>query len=218
MAADKEVAIRKRQQIDASKKTMFLFVAGAAFLAGVALVVTIFLVQQIVFHARVMATKAGTIGTLEHNIKTAKELKDNIRVLETNEALGILKGRDGNSPLQVVLDALPAEPNVDALGASLQQKFIAAVPGLTLESLAVEPLTTDGDQPSDSSLQFSLSVSGSAEKLKELLQRFERSIRVIEITSAEIQAGEGRVVLSVRGKAFYQPAQEVNLEPKVVKP
>ena len=50
MATDnKEVAIRKRQQIDSSKKTMFIFVASAAFLAGIALVVSIFLVQQIVF-------------------------------------------------------------------------------------------------------------------------------------------------------------------------
>ena len=49
MATDnKEVAIRKRQQIDSSKKTMFIFVASAAFLAGIALVVSIFLVQQIV--------------------------------------------------------------------------------------------------------------------------------------------------------------------------
>ena len=46
MATDnKEVAIRKRQQIDSSKKTMFIFVASAAFLAGIALVVSIFLLQ-----------------------------------------------------------------------------------------------------------------------------------------------------------------------------
>ena len=35
MATDnKEVAIRKRQQIDSSKKTMFIFVASAAFFGG----------------------------------------------------------------------------------------------------------------------------------------------------------------------------------------
>ena len=43
MADNKGVAIRKRQQIDSSKKTMFAFIAGAAFLAGIALVVGIFL-------------------------------------------------------------------------------------------------------------------------------------------------------------------------------
>ena len=37
-SGEQDVAIRKRQQIDSSKKTMFFFVAGAAFLAGVALV------------------------------------------------------------------------------------------------------------------------------------------------------------------------------------
>ena len=48
-SGEQDVAIRKRQQIDSSKKTMFIFVASAAFLAGIALVVSIFLIQQIVF-------------------------------------------------------------------------------------------------------------------------------------------------------------------------
>lgn len=217
-ADNKDVAIRKRQQIDASNKMMFVFVAGAALVAGMALVVTFFLAQQIMFHAGIIAIKSGTVGTLEGNIKTAKELKDNLRVLETNEALASVKANAQNSPLQTVLDALPADANGDALGASLQQKFIAAVPGLTLDNLTVEPKSEEGADTSDSSIAFSLSVSGTAEKLKELLTLFERSIRVIEIVSAEIQAGEGRITLTIRGKAFYQPAQELKLGMKVVKP
>ena len=44
-ANNKDVAVRKRQQIDSSRKTMFVFVAGAAFLAGIALVISIFLID-----------------------------------------------------------------------------------------------------------------------------------------------------------------------------
>lgn len=216
-SGEKDVAIRKRQQIDSSKKTMFLFVAGAAFLAGVALVVSIFLLQQIIFHSRVIATKNGTVSTLDRNIKQAKELKDNIRVLETNDALKSVKAGEESSPLQSILDALPAEPNADALGAALQQKFIGAVPGVTLESLTVDA-NADTDTASESAHTFSLSVSGAPDKLKELLERFERSIRVIEIVSMEIQAGDGKVVMNIQGKVPYSPSQHITLENKVVKP
>ena len=41
-ANNKDVAVRKRQQIDSSRKTMFIFVAGAAFLAGIALLLVSF--------------------------------------------------------------------------------------------------------------------------------------------------------------------------------
>ena len=54
---NKEVAIRKRQQIDSSKKTMFIFVASSAFLAGIALVVSVFLIQQVIFHTKIIAEK-----------------------------------------------------------------------------------------------------------------------------------------------------------------
>ena len=92
MATDnKEVAIRKRQQIDSSKKTMFIFVASAAFLAGIALVVSIFLVQQIVFHSKILLEKQNTISRLDKNLSSVDELKKNIRVLDTNTALNSIK-------------------------------------------------------------------------------------------------------------------------------
>ena len=40
---------------------------------------------------------------------------------------------------------------------------------------------------------------------------------VIELTSFEIQAAGGNVSLVVQGVAYYEPAQTVQLEKKVVK-
>ena len=120
MATDnKEVAIRKRQQIDSSKKTMFIFVASAAFLAGIALVVSIFLVQQIVFHSKILLEKQNTISRLDKNLSSVDELKKNIRVLDTNTALNSIKSSSESNALQTILDALPDNANADALGASL---------------------------------------------------------------------------------------------------
>ena len=69
-----------------------------------------------------------------------------------------------------------------------------------------------------SAITFSMSVSGSADQLKELLTRFERSIRVIDITSAELQANERDLSLTILGKAYFEPAQVIELQSKVVKP
>ena len=221
MAAAKDVTIRKRQQIDSSKKAMFAFVAGAAFIAGIALVVSLFLVRQIVFHTKVLATKQDTITALDKNLRSIEALKGNVRVLETSSALNSVKTKDESNALQSILDALPAEANADALGASLQSKFVGAVSGLTLESLTMNK--SDDDQAkqttsADPHIDFTLSVSGSADALRSLLARFEKSIRVIDVLSADIQAGDGALTLTIQGRAYYEPAQKVQLETKVVKP
>ena len=220
--ADKDVAIRKRQQIDSSKKTMFVFVAGAAFIAGVSLVVAFFLVQQIIFHGKVWGVKQQTISTLDKNLTAVDELKSKIRVLETNSALNSVKINDDSNALQSVLDALPDNANSDALGASLQNKFIGSVDGLMLENLSVDSIGSMDDSSSEpvdgSVITFTMSVSGSADKLKDLLMRFERSIRVIDIVSSDLQANDNSLVLNIQGQAYFEPAQVIELESKVVKP
>lgn len=226
-ANNKDVAVRKRQQIDSSRKTMFVFVAGAAFLAGIALVISIFLIQQIVFHSKVIIEKQSTIFRLDKNLESVDKLKKNVRVLETNSALNSVKANSENSALQTVLDALPDNPNADAFGASIKNKFVDTVEGLTLDNLSVTSPNSRGEESEDNNseladspntLHFSLEVSGSADKLRELLTKFERSIRVIELKSFEIHTSEDKLSLTIQGVAYYEPAQKIHLEKKVVKP
>ncbi len=221
MAAGKETALRKRQQIDSSKRTMFLSVAAAALVAGAGLVVAYFLVQQIIFHTKVIGEKQATLDTLKSNLTKIEELKSNIRVLDTNTALKSVQTDQEASAVQVVLDALPSESNADALGASLQTKFAGAVNGLRVESLQVfipddsSAKSTTIDSPS---INFTMTVSGSAAGLKELLTRFEKSIRAIDMSSVHLQATSDQWTMTVQGQAFYEPAREIKLEAKVVRP
>ena len=229
-SGDKDVALRKRQQIDSSKRTMFIFVAVAAFVSGMALVVSFFLVQQIWFQGRVISQKQATVNTINANLKAVDGLKDNIRLLDTNEALSSVKSSDDSSAVQAVLDALPTEPNADALGASLQVMFVGAIDGLTIESLSVTDPSDEGalaasgsDSEPESNdpnlgIGFSMSVSGSAEQLKALLARFERSIRVIKIDSLSVEASKDSLTMDIEGRAYYQPAYDVKIDKKVIKP
>lgn len=231
MAQKDGTALRKRQQIAQSNKTMFLWVAGASVLLGIALVVSWFLIQKMVFNQKVLSEKSDTISVLEQNNEAIVSLKENIRVLETNEALNAAKSNDTDKALQVILDALPADANSLALGASLQDKLVAGIDNVSLDSLTVDPvvgvenaaeeevLEEDASAESPNAINFRLTVSSNdANALKELLLRFEKSIRVIDIKSLTLEQTEERLTMNIEASAYYEPARKIELKDKVVKP
>ncbi len=234
MAAKKDVAIRKRQQIAGANKTMFLWVAGISVVVGFCAVGALFLTQKMLFNEKVLSEKSKTAAILVKNNEIIDDLKAKVRVLNTNQSLMDSRAKTDDQPLQVVLDALPAEANSTALGSSLQEKLIPGA-GITIESFAmdtiqgVETQSSDDVQNASSSsasegenqITFRFAVSASSDNptpLKEVLQRLERSVRAIDITSLTIETQGPKIVLSVEGRAFYQPAKTVELKDKTVKP
>lgn len=231
--ATKETALRKRQQIARANRMMFMWVAGVSVIVGIAIVLSLFLVQKALFNEKVLAEKARTAGILVDNNAVIEDLKDEIRVLNTNEALRSSLAEGETQPIQVVLDALPADANSSALGSSLQEKFLND-PALTIESLSVDPvvgiealgdanvqdaLTTNSDSEHQINFRFSVSTGvDNASALKSLLQRLERSIRAINITMLTVETQGNRLILSVEGHAFYEPARTVELRNETVTP
>lgn len=229
-----DIALRKRQQIAKANRMMFMWVAGVSALVGIAIVASIFLLQKAWFNEKVLAEKSKTASTLVHNNQVINQLKDEVRVLNTNDALKSAMTPGESQPIQVVLDALPSEPNSSALGSSLQEKFLND-PALTIESLNVDPIvgvesqtntnvqdaSNNAASTGQNQITFHFSVStdvGNASALKTLLQKLERSIRAIDITNLTIETQGTKLVLTVDGHAFYEPAQTVQLKDKTVKP
>lgn len=233
MPAGQDAAIRKRQQIANANRMMFVWVAAVSVIVGIALVVSIFLLQKAWFNEKVLAEKAKTASILSDNNKVIDDLKDQIRVLNTNQALKDSMAPGETQPIQAVLDALPAEANSSALGSSLQVKFLND-PALAIESLNVDPVAgvesqtdtnvqdaseTAAVQENQINFRFAVSVdAGNPNALKSLLQRLERSIRAIDLTSLSIETQGNRLLLTVEGRAFYEPAKTVELKNKTVKP
>lgn len=236
--ATQEVALRKRQQISKANRTMFMWVAGASALVGIGIVVAVLLTQRALFNEKILGDKASTLSTLDKNIKNVDLLKKQIQVMNTNQALTDSMVPGESQPIRVVLDALPSEANSSAFGSSLQQYFLND-PLLQVEAFNVDPvagvesqdsssLTTqtatpvDGAPASDNStIAFGFSVSTDAANistLKTLLQKLESSIRTINVTSLAVEMQSNRIVLTVNGEAYYQPAVTVQLKNKVVKP
>lgn len=230
--ATKEVALRKRQQIAKANRTMFLWVAGVSVIVGFAAVGSIFLTQKLAFNQKVINEKNKTVSILTKNNEAIAELKDNIRLLDTNEGLNSVKAKSDDKALQVVLDALPADANSLALGSSLQAKLIEGIPGLSLESLTMTPVegvevssdsnvqtaTPSSSDKSDNKITFRLAVSGDANALQQLLDRFERSIRAIDVTNLVLEQTNGKLTMTVDANAFYEPERVIELTDKVVKP
>lgn len=218
--AEKVTAIRKRQKIQDSNKMLFAWVAGMSAVVGVCLVLSWFLWEQITFKGQIIDAKSKTADTLKANNQAIPELRDNIRVLETNSDLNSSKANEDDKALQVVLDALPAEGNSLALGASLQRRLASGISGLNIESLSVEPSadesgTTLPASDSTEQIKFQLKVTSSrVDSLRELLQRFERSIRVIDIDNMKLERSDDSYTLTITAHAYYQPARVIELEEK----
>lgn len=215
-------ALRKRQQIENAGRNMFLWVAIAAALVGTAGVVGVSLFQRLVFNQRIISEKNTTISTLQKNNSVVDELKDNVRVLNTNSNLRTTPRSPSSEPITVVLDSLPAQPNAEALGTSLQEKLLD-VSGVTIDALtpveADETVAPSEDGPQPITFQFTVSTSASGlDALKTVLRNFERSIRAVNVKNLKLEQQNNRVSMSGELEAYYMPEASVELKEIEVKP
>ena len=209
---DKQTAVHKRQKIQDSNKTMFIWIAGTSVIVGFAAVLCWFLWQQTMFRMEIAASKENTANVLKANNLAVEELRADILTLQTDSALLSSRISTEENAVQVVLDALPADPNPLALGASLQEVFIAEVPNLKVESLKVDPIV-DGEDDLGDQVSFSLSVSASdPNTLTQLLRRFEKSIRVINIDNLLVERSIDKYQMTIKAYAYYEPEKTLRLE------
>ena len=219
-------ALRKRQQIAKANRMMFLWVAGVSVIVGIALVLSIFLVQKLLFNEQVLGKKNETVRTLTDNNKIVGQLKDNARVLNTNQNLLDSRAKEEDTALQAILDALPSEPNSSALGSSLQNILLPG-DGIQVESLTVEPVAgVEGTSESqnatsngENSIGFNFSVSAPSDKidsLRELLRRLEKSIRAIDVQTTAIEMQGSRITLTASAFAYYEPTKSIELKTESV--
>lgn len=224
--------LRKRQQIMRTNQSMFIWIAGVSVVVGISIVLVVFLVQSIWFGEKVIAEKRNTESILDKNLSVIPSLKDNVRVLNADENLKLTRLNDTDSAIQSVLDALPAQANSTAMATSLQTKLIGGVSGISIESLKVQPVSgveiantatasSDSSDPTSNMIGFSFSISAATnnqDALREVLLRIEKSIRPFNITSLSVEGQGSRVVLTVAGVGYYEPAQTSELKDKVVRP
>lgn len=157
--------IKKRQQITNTRKQVFTWVALAAALVVICLVVGWNLMQRINYQNKVNRDVGKTAQTMHDNVEAADKLIKNVNALKANAALSLpnLKA-DDSTVFQVVIDALPTEDDSVALSSSLQNKILSKS-GVTIEQINVDTTESDsssGSSSSSSSSSSSLSSSSSS--------------------------------------------------------
>ncbi len=221
-------ALRKRAQIALANRAMFMWVAGVSVIFGFAIVGVIFLAQMLVFNEKVLIEKNRTVSNLNSNLKVVNTLETNVKKLDANQALISSRSKSDDQAIQAVLDALPSDANSLALGASLQNKLLANISGLELQSLQVDQvigteslnsggLVISGSTDMTNEISFNFSVSGDDAALKQALVNLEKSIRTINVISVSIESQGAVRTMNVKAKAYYEPAIKVELKEKVVK-
>lgn len=230
MLGKQDVALRKRQQIASASRLMFIWVAAASVVIGASAVLMVLFAQKIILNEKVLAAKQTTVSNLDHDNQIVDQLKDDIRVLNTDDSLNALKVPADKDAVQVVFDSLPSTPNSAALGSSLQSSALLGQPNIKIESLSVTPIAgvedsgdnaSSSDQTSggDNSISFEFSISTDKENasgLKTVMQRLERSIRAINVTQLKFERQGERLVLTASGYGYYQPGVVIELQDKKV--
>ena len=146
---EKEVAIKKYNAINRANRTMFTFVAIASVILGAATVGIIFLSQKISFKGKIISEQTKTLTAIDKSSDNVDELIKKVKLLRTNSALSSVKKIEGANNLQAVVDALPKVGNAAALGSSLSDEILA-VPGLSVESINIDPIAADNSTSSAS--------------------------------------------------------------------
>lgn len=232
--ANNSMALRKRAQIAKANRTMFLWIIAASLIVGASVVVAIFFGRNLIYNEKVLFAKNETLNILRDNNEAVPELENAVRVLDTNDALASIKANPTDQNIQVILDALPADANSLALGASLQSKLLKDIGGLKLTSLQVTPVAgiesldesaevvaeepVEGEETlAGSEINFQFSVTGSQDELKQVLVNLQRSLRLIDVRTLTIASGDDSgLTLTVEGRAFYVPAKSIEMTDKEI--
>lgn len=228
--------LHKRQLIDRTNRSMFIWIACASVIVMFAVVASVFLGKQVIFKNKVISEKSKTSSILNNNIDSAKKLDKSVDDLTANPDLASVKTQPDEDNLQVIFDALPWRFDGTALGASLQAKLLenlGNIESLNISALSGNPSTdstttgnsgsttdvssVDGAQETD----FNFTLTGSDQNIQKALQQMEKSILPIQIISISLQASDqtgSTITAIVNAKTFYQPAKKFTLTNEVVRP
>jgi len=220
--------LKKRQQIANANKLIFLWVIVAAIALSICGVAIQFLFRQAAFNQSIIGEKAKTQTVLSQNITNANELKDKIDALQADSNLAKVKANPEDSPLKVILDALPSSDDRSALASSLQQVVLpksgvglselttinasGEATGLETE-VAVDPTSNEAQTNN-----FNFGATGNYDQMKNMLLDLERTIRPMNVKSLSIQGTDTALRVTVEGVTYYLPERTVELGKKTVKP
>jgi len=210
MATIDKRSVTRDDLIRKSQRTMFAVVVVASIIVGISLVGIRRLVMENIFMVRVIDQQNETLGNLRTSNRNIPALEDQIRLLQTNEALMVSRFDEEEAVLRVIPDALPSVNNEISLGTSLSERLLD-VDGITIESIRTGTSATGGGISSSASgatgvnmlsVPFSFVVNGDEAAIQAILENLEKSIRFVTVGRINVTY-TGRIEMNVQGVAYY---------------
>lgn len=211
--------LRKRQQIRAANKTVFMWIISASVVIGICGVVSQFLIRQLMFNNKISDELSKTSSTLTKNIQAYDGLKGEVTKLVADENLTLLRKGPNGTALQVIIDALPTENNQAAFATSMQNEVLGPT-GATISSFSVneQQKTIAPTATQAGSFDFSFVISGSYAQIQQALRNMERSIRPMTVNTVDLQGSFSNMQASISATTYYQPVKDIQLKEEPVNP
>lgn len=219
--------VRKRQQIETTNKSIFVWLIISSVIVSFSLVALQFMVREFLFNQKIIDAKSATSKQLQQNITAGKQLTANVNALLADTNLGAVSKNVADtktSNLSVVLDALPVSGDATGFANSLQT-VILPKSGVAISELSTSSALLDGTDLTGGSsaepltLPFKASVSGDYASIEKMLKDIAKVIRPINLTELSMRAeDDGKIQVTISGVTYYLPARSVGITEEVFRP
>ncbi|MFZ1812603.1 MAG: hypothetical protein WAU02_03760 [Candidatus Saccharimonadales bacterium] len=213
--------LKKRQQISQANRIVFIWVAIAAAIVTIALVMTQFMVKQFLYNNKVHGKLVETNATLTKNIAAYEPLKTDVTQLVADQQLTRLRVDPKDNALQVIIDAMPTVDDRIGLAASLQQ-IVLTQSGAKIDNIGfVDQQTAGATAPVNVPvgvvpITFSFTATGPYNTIKALFERVRHSIRPINIVSIKISGSASLMKAEVQAMTYYAQPKTIEMKKEKV--
>lgn len=216
----------KKIAIDKAYATTMIVIGICTFIVVFSLVASKALYSQMRYQSKVSSKKEIALKTLKDNLSAADQLITSYQAF-SDETTNVLGGNpkgdgpnDGDNP-RIVLDALPSKYDFPALTTSVEK--LLKDHGFNLSSISgnddevTQSAQDSSADPQPVEMPFSVEVTTTDQRARELIQLFERSIRPMQVHKLSLESQNGQLKVTITAKSFYQPEKSLNVTSEVVK-
>lgn len=217
----------KQLQIDHDNSVMLIAVAIAAFLIVFSLVASKALLTQRSYQSKVISKKKVALRQAKTNVDEVNKLKVSYQAF-AEQSENIIGGsstgkgdRDGENS-RIILDALPSKYDFPALATSIN-KIINNNNFVLKDISGSDDEVAQAAQPSTGTplpveMPFAIGVESPTDRVKQLMQVFESSIRPMQVQTLNITGiGGDNLSLDLSLKTYYQPTKSFQVGKEVVR-
>lgn len=214
----------KRVMIDKANSTVVIVVGVAAFLTVFSMVATKTFIGQAAYQNRLIDSKRKALQQLKADLSAVDQLKTSYYDF-TGRPQNAIGGnpvgsdtKDGSNT-KIVLDALPSKYDFPALTTSLE--YLVSSQGVNINTITgtddevAQATNESSPTPQSIAMPFQLSVASDYDRIKSVIDVFERSIRPIRIKKLDLTGKQDSLNLSIDAETYYQPAKSLNITTKV---